>query len=590
MTTKKFLSAEEVVELYGVDESVLSDLVKDGSLKALADRGGYKFRRDDIDSLVRAKILHPSKELPVVGEEAVSDILSFASEDSGSSAVDFIELDEEALAEQPTMITKGKDANPFDFLNDPGDESSSDVSVVLEPMESDSSDSDIRLGKVTGDTSDSDVKTLSGLSAPLSAVQSDSDVKTVADRDAIVVSQGSDSDVKTLSSAEMAVVGPEGSDSDVKTLSSAEMSAVGPAGSDSDVKTLSSFELSTADSGISLESDSSQTQEIELEDDGISLPPRSPEVTMEIPVTSDSSFNIASDSALGLDDSAVKSGDSSMLLDDSGSSVLDDEDSGISLDTGDSGISLDAGDSGISLDAGDSGITLDAGDSGITLSADSGISVQESKAGKFDKTEAMFDIQGDDFDLADTGATRASLPVEDEELEATAAFKLGDEDESATMPTMMGTDDDDAPKSKQKYDPLGFSGAIAAGATIENLEVVEDLDQMTPDTEEASSDAIFADDEEAEVLEASDESFAEFDEAPAEDEMLSEEFEAPVAAVKKAPKEKGWGALATSSILAASVLMAANGWILWEGISTMWTGAQPSGPAAAIITSLAGLF
>lgn len=580
MTTKKFLSAEEVVELYGVDESVLSDLVKDGSLKALADRGGFKFRRDDIDSLVRAKILHPSKELPVVGEEAVSDILSFASEDSGSSAVDFIELDEEALAEQPTMITKGKDANPFDFLTNAGDESSSDVSVVLEPMESDSSDSDIRLGKVTGDTSDSDVKTLSGLSAPLSAVQSDSDVKTVADRDAIITGEGSDSDVKTLSSAEMTAIGPEGSDSDVKTLSS--------------------FEMSTADSGISLESDSSQTQEIEIEeDDGISLPPRSPEVTMEIPATSGSSFDIASDSALSLDDSAVKSGDSSMLLDDAGSSVLDDEDSGISLeagdsgislDTGDSGISLDAGDSGISLDAGDSGITLDAGDSGITLSADSGISVQEPKAGKFDKTEAMFDIQGDDFDLADTGATRASLPVEDEELEATAAFKLGDEDESATMPTMLGTDDEDAPKSKQKYDPLGFSGAIAAGATIENLEVVEDLDQMTPDTEEASSDAIFADDEEAEVLEASDESFAEFDEAPAEDEMLSEEFEAPVAAAKKAPKEKGWGALATSSILAASVLMAANGWILWEGISTMWTGAQPSGPAAAIITSLAGLF
>lgn len=581
MTTKKFLSAEEVVELYGVDEAVLSDLVKDGSLKALADRGGFKFRRDDIDSLVRAKILHPSKELPVVGEEAVSDILSFASEDSGSSAVDFIELDEEALAEQPTMITSGKDANPFDFLTNPGDESSSDVSVVLEPMETDSSDSDIRLGKISGDTSDSDVKTLSGLSAPLSAVQSDSDVKTIADRDAIVIGEGSDSDVKTLSSAEMSVAGPEGSDSDVKTLSA--------------------FEMSTADSGISLESDSSQTQEIEIEeDDGISLPPRSAEATMEIPVTSDSSFSIASDSALGLDDSVVKSGDSSMLLDDAGSSVLDDEDSGItldtgdsgiSLDTGDSGISLDMGDSGISLDAGDSGITLDAGDSGITLSADSGISVQEPKGNKFDKTEAMFDIQGDDFDLADTGATRASLPAEDDELEATAAFHLGADDESATMPTMLGTDDEDAPKPKQKYDPLGFSGAIAAGATIENLEVVDDLDQMTPDTEEASSDAIFADDdEEAEVLEASDESFAEFDEAPADDDMLSEEFEAPVAAAKKAPKEKGWGALATTSILAASVLMAANAWILWEGISTMWTGAAPSGPAAGIISSLAGLF
>lgn len=603
MTTKKFLSAEEVVDLYGVDESVLSDLVKDGSLKALADRGTWKFRRDDIDGLVRANLLHPTKEMPTVGEEAVSDVLSFTDEDTGSSAVDFIELDEDALAEQPTMITSGKDASLLPSFDD---DSSSDVSVVLEPMESDFSDSDIRLGepprstgKVTGDTSDSDVKTLSSLSAPMSAGNSDSDVKTLSEREAAVSGNTSDSDVKTLSSFEMAApaTGSDsdvktlastdfaapamGSDSDVKTLSSTDLAA-SAVGSDSDVKTLSSFEMSAADSGITL--DSGHTQEIELEeDDGISLPPRNAEVTMEIPATSDSTFDLTSDSALGLDGSSIKSGDSSMLIDDPGSSVLDEDDSGISLDTGDSGISLDAGDSGISLDAGDSGITLDAGDSGITLSADSGISVQDpvKKPKKLDQTEAMFDIPEDDFDLAPS-TSHSATPSE--ELEATAAFHL-DEDDSATMPTVLGTDDEDEPKPK-KRDPLGFSGAIAAGATIENLEVVDDLDTMVNETD-VEADAIF-EDEEAEVLEASDESFAEFDEAPADD-MMSEEFEAPVLAAKKEPKDRGFGPFATFSIIASSLVLALNGWILWEGVSTMWNGAEPSGPAASIISSLAGL-
>ena len=601
VTTKKFLSAEEVVDQYGVDEAVLSDLVKDGSLKALADRGTWKFRRDDIDALVRAKMLHPTKELPTVGEEAVSDVLSFADEGTGSSAIDFIELDEDALAEQPTMITGGKDASQlpkFDFTDD-NDDSSSEVNVVLEPMETDFSDSDIRLAqpprssdKVTGDTSDSDVKTLSSLSAPLAADNSDSDVKTLSGREAAVTGNTSDSDVKTLSSFNMAAPAV-GSDSDVKSLSSTDLAA-SAVGSDSDVKTLSSFEMAAADSGISL--DSGHTQEIELEeDDGISLPPRNTEVTMEIPATSDSTFDLSSDSALELDGSSIKSGDSSMLIDDPGSSVLDEPDSGISLDagdsgisldTGDSGISLDTGDSGISLDAGDSGITLDAGDSGITLSADSGISVQDpiDKPKRFDKTEAMFDIPEDDFDLAPAATSHSATPSE--ELEATAAFQLED-DSAATMPTLLGTDDDDEPKPK-KRDPLGFSGAIAAGATIENLEIVDDLDNMVAQTD-VEADAIF-EDEEAEVLEASDESFAEFDEAPADDGMLSEEFEAPVMAAKKEPKDRGFGPFATFSIIASSLVLALNGWILWEGIATMWNGAAPSGPAASIISSLAGLF
>ncbi len=600
MTTKKFLTAEEVIEFYGVDEAVLQDLVKDGSLKALADRGTWKFRRDDIDALIRAKMLHPTKELPVVGDEIAVDMITFADEGDSSSAVDYIELDEDAMAEQPTMITSGSPGGLFPKLADEptGDDSSSEVHVVLEPMESDSSDSDIRLGRpaaapLSDEISDSDVKTLSNLAAPPSALSGDT----------------SDSDVKTISSYEIAAAkSDEVSDSDVKTLSAFDMPAAGA--DDANVLTdesASVFDMAAADSGITLDSPTGhdQTQEIEIEeDDDVGLPVRSSEQTMEMKATG-SSFDIASDSALKLDESSVTTGDSSMLLDEPGSSVIDfdDEDSGISLDTGDSGISLDTGDSGISLDAGDSGISLDAGDSGISLSAgDSGISLEadsglqlDPKSGKIknlqklQKTESMFQLKGDDdFQLAGTGATQPSLPVDDD-MEATAAFHL-DQGDSANMPTLAGLSDDEIPTKGRKIDPLGFSGAIAAGATIEGLEVVDELDTMFPEEDADEVGVLDAiDDEEVEELEASDESFAEFAEAPEEDEFGSETYEAPSVATKE-PKERGWGAFATLSVLSASVLMGVNAWILWEGIATMWTGAQPSAPAAAIISSLAGLF
>ncbi len=582
MTTKKFLTAEEIVEYYGVDEAVLQDLVKDGSLKALADRGTYKFRRDDIDGLIRAKMLNPTKELPVVGDEMAADMITFADEGSSSSAVDFIELDEEALAEQPTMITSGPQGGLFPKLAEEttGDDSSSEVHVVLEPMESDSSDSDIRLSVPAA--------------APLTGEASDSDVKTVDERVSPLSGDASDSDVKTLSTSELASAKPglEDSDSDVKTLSSFDMKT-----SDTALTDDSASVFSTGDSSMVLDATGGDgnTQEIELEeDDGISLPPRSSEQTMEMAAT-DSAFSIGVDSALKLDGSSIKSGDSSMLIDSpdsrliSGSSViledadsgisLETADSGISLDTGDSGISLDTGDSGISLDTGDSGISLDVADSGISLSAgDSGISLEadsgltlDSKPGKgkvSDKTESMFQLKGDDDDM-----------------EATAAFQL-DQGSSGEMPTLAGLSEDEIPAKGKKGDQLGFSGAIAAGATIEGLEVVDDLDQMFPEDDTAVSEAVF-EDEEVEELEASDESFAEFAEAPEEDDFESEAYEAPVAA--KEPKERGWGAVATLSVISASVLMGANAWILWEGIATMWTGAEPSGPAAAIISSLAGL-
>lgn len=589
---KKFLTAEEVIEFYGVDETVLQDLVKDGSLKALADRGTWKFRRDDIDALIRAQMLHPTKELPVVGEEAVSEMITFADESSAGNAVDFIELDEDALAEQPTIITSGEPQGLFPKLaEETTDEtSSSEVNVILEPMESDSSDSDIRLAPMIaaqpeGETSDSDVQTLSNVAAAQPASEaSDSDVQTLSNVAAAKSGEDSDSDVKTISAFDMPVVGAE--EANVLTDDAASV-----------------FDIAATDSGITLEtpSEAGHTQEIELDaDDEAGRPVRSSEQTLEMKTTDSSSFDISADSALGLDESAVKTGDSSMLIDEPGSSVIDfdDEDSGISLDTGDSGISLDTGDSGISLDTGDSGISLDAGDSGISLSAgDSGISLEadsgltlDPKSGKIkglQKTEPMFQVQDDDddFQLSGTGVTQPAMPVDDD-MEATAAFHLGGED-SAEMPTLAGLSDDEVPTPKKKQDPLGFSGAIAAGATIEGLEVVEELDSMFPEEDEV--DALAAiEDEDVEELEASDESFAEFSEASGDD-FESEEYEAPVAAAKE-PKERGWGALATLSVMSASVLMGVNAWILWEGISTMWTGAQPSGPAAAIISSLAGLF
>lgn len=135
---KKFLTTDEIHEFYGIDADVVNDLVEAGELKALPDRGMMKYRSEDVAALIKSGKLHPTKELPELGEDAVESDLDFPVQSAGSEKADFLELDEDALAADSTAGLPPEEP-PAKAT------SSSDVVVVIDPGKGKGSDSDIHL-------------------------------------------------------------------------------------------------------------------------------------------------------------------------------------------------------------------------------------------------------------------------------------------------------------------------------------------------------------------------------------------------------------------------------------------------------------
>ncbi|MBM4074404.1 MAG: hypothetical protein FJ267_02015 [Planctomycetes bacterium] len=252
-----------------------------------------------------------------------------------------------------------------------------------------------------------------------------------------------------------------------------------------------------------------------------------------------------------LDSTDVDSGVSLVEADDR--ITLDAGDSGISIAAGDSGISLADGDSGISLDAGDSGITLDAGDSGISIGAsDSGISLEGGDSG--------IRLSADDKTAA-IPSSKATVPYGKRGTAADTGELFVDEDDFETMPVAgkntAGLTDafemDDAP-------------------SVEDLDIAEDLDKSFSQHED-------------EVVEIEDEHFdEEHDEVEDDEALLAAEEERKK--VKTGPREPAWGMLMASGLVASTGVLLMNGMMIWSGISTMWSGADPSFPASIFL----GLF
>jgi hypothetical protein len=149
---KKFLTTDEISEFYGIDADVVNELVDAGELKALPDRGTMKYRSDDVAALIKSGRLHPTKELPELGEDAVDSDLDFPVEPSGGEKADFLELDEDALA-----ADSGAGLSPADS---PPPAVSSDEVVVLGPVVGKGSDSDIHLRDQPFAPADHDASTL----------------------------------------------------------------------------------------------------------------------------------------------------------------------------------------------------------------------------------------------------------------------------------------------------------------------------------------------------------------------------------------------------------------------------------------------
>jgi len=680
MDNKKFLTVAEVAAEFGVDETALQGFVDSGEVRALADRGTWKYRRDELQALLDAgKVAPPNAEIWLDDASSNDEILNVGAD--ADDELSYIELDEDALAEHATMITKKspfEDRTPVDEMSNPEDwfapsdaremssevtdpsQSASDIRIYTGELDPDvarslqSSDSDVRLADdaILSDNvldwdesakkgNRSDVG-LSGVATRSNRTDSDSDVR-IAPR-----MLDSDSDIRIASSK-------PASDSDVRIATD----------SDSDVKIADSEPVAVSDnSGIVLDFDFGAGATVSASGSSLRLPqtagmnePFSDQDGDEIEQGSgiwsgsgalsglgdDSDValsGVASDSdsgsalRLGADDSGISlfgldasgialDGGSHLGIPGAGSSVLLDgpgstlgglsDDSGVSLaPAGDSGLALESplADSGIALQAGsaasvmddesgitlgmdDSGLSLEADDSGLSLesSGDSGISLSspDKTLSEGDFTSSLFDGDNDagrtqTLDISNEFDDDSSFDMNLSDVEQTAEFQIGDEDDvEETAATVVK-------KGRNKKDGPGLTEAFKLDDSLE----VEDLD--IADELEAGVDAEddeVAEIEEDEVFDASEETFSDEVDAVEDDDgegYITAAAGAAAAAKALGPREPSWGMGMSVGLIAGSLFLAANGMIMWAGVSSMWDGADPTGPAASLIAQLAGMF
>ncbi len=370
--SKKYYDLEETAALLGMPKAELNRLREQGKIRGFADRGTWKFRDEDVDKLKRSRQFDSDPDVPMLVDESSGEM------DASVLA------DDDGLAEQPTIVTKGRSSD-------------SDVRLV-------DSDSDVKLIGDEAD-SDSDVKLVG-------QHDSDSDVKLIGD-------SGKLADGLDSTQPLMPQVSGSDSDSDVRLVDSDSDVRLSPSDSlDEDVSILAG-----EDSQIALDftTDDSESASVLSEESGLAL--------------GDSSMLLSGDSGISLEGP----GDSSMLLggDDEGITLAPDPDSGISLDAKtDSDITLDTGsDSGISLeDVNDSGISLD---DSIEVGAGTIAMMDVSRDKDVAETQFEIPVGKDDsaFELGIDDNERTGVLNLDDSGEATlddAIFEL-DEEESGDM-------------------------------------------------------------------------------------------------------------------------------------------------------------
>ncbi len=424
--SKKYLSLDEAASMLGMPREEITRLREKGELRGFADRGTWKFKVEDIETLGRSRQADSDPEVPMMLDDSESGDAIVIGDDSVPD-----------LFAEDLMVPEDSSSDR-DLLSN----SDSDVRLILDDELADAVSDDL------GD-SDSDVKLVGDAS------DSDSDVKLADDATVREITMpDSDSDVKLALPGDGAdAISLDRSDSDVQLLP--DSGSIGHA-SDSDVAILGS------DSAVSLDFGDSARSESVLPDE----------------------FD------LGPTSSGILSGGSGVGIRPNDSGIaLDDDDEGITLASPSgpgSGISL-GDDSGISLSAADSGISLSAADSGISLEAvaDSGISLEDSR--DFTGTVPMMNVMGEDDDAAPT--TKFEMPAMDEDSAfemATSRGKKGakaqtdetgvldiSDDDGSLDDAVFDVDDDAADDSSADLD--------MSDDLVEDDEDVEELDVFDAD-------------------------------------------------------------------------------------------------------------
>lgn len=612
MEPKRFLTADEVFQLFGVDSQALDGLVESGAVKALADRGSFKYRSEDFANLVQEGKLTPrtSGEQFQVDDKGDMPFLKLKDEERGikfDEDVSFIELDEEALnaqAQQGEQVSRTP-VVPDKWFDD-SDESVDSVPAVEVPVSkkpSDATDVEVTSGHADDKASDSDVQVFddnAGIdydepdvapSASDSDVRLEGPVTSPAPSSIVAKKRDSDSDVRLATVAG----GKPKSDSDVTIAPTkkSDGSTIAQHGaskpdSDSDVQLAAPVPGSKPDSDSDVRLSETTVAQSDSDvrfgepDSGISLEPANTDsgITLE-PVAADSGISLVPVPDSGITLQMSKTDSDIKLEPDSGISLDAGGDSGITLQSsmeGDSGISLMDGDSNIRLQSsGDSGIMLATGDSGITFAESPGMDSSEIDS---NQTQTL-NSPSSSFDVSVHEEERTmEMPLGGSSTEFSLLPEEGEESAKPKSSPKL------APKSSPKSAPLSDSIDLDESLEVEELDISEDLDSVS--SGEFSGE--FAEAEPEEVLEASDDDFSAHDGELEEVEEISEDEDyKPAAKVRSGPREPAWGMGAVIPIACSALLMAVCVTVLWGGISTMWTGAEPGGPAGILMSSLAGL-
>lgn len=526
--SKKYLSIEEAAQQVGVSTSELNRMREKGLIRAFADRGTWKFKEDDVETLVRSRQADSNPEVPLAAPDDEPS-------DEDSSVMD----DEDVLGSQPTVIRKGSGE----------DSSDSDVRLIFDdsmkvedsgraPL-SDASDSDVKLAPAPLDDSDSDVKL-----APAAAEDSDSDVKLAGTKPGD--SEDSDSDVK-LAGAKPGSA-DTGSDSDVKLVAD-DMSSSDASRSDSDVRLVSSdssgeVKMSGKNLNTPLASDDDRTIDVDLADG-----------------------NVLGDSGISLGE-----GSGLALAGDSGISLEQPNDSGISLAEGSS--LLLGGDSGISL----------AGD--VPLKGDSGISLAQPPSDKKKKKKEM--TQADD-DLAGTVPLMDAPLAENEDLLDTQ-MEVPNLSDSAESGDLFGGSDADTTnvitlddEEDAQYD-VTADIPTGGGAALDEEEEAVSVEDEQEEPVEIADDLVGEDDELTEdVFGAEDEDFA-------GDDVESGESSAELPISPRgmvAVAEQDWGGAVHAVLVISTVLTLVCGTLLFDMVRNMWhTDAANHNPLASMLLDM----
>ena len=459
---KKYLSLVEASELLGMPPEDLNRLRESGELRGFSDRGTWKFRSDDIESLRRTRSIDSDPDVPIL-DESVGDIDAtqqfdmgkppapvgqstepIMSLDGGDDSLD-LDLDDDLDSDDSILSgLSGMDAAASESslveraeigLEDGGSITGSDSNVLDDDVDESDAGTVVGLGDDSRfNASDSDVRLIVDDSVSLAA--GDSTLQTPADDDGGDTTIGggtSDSDVKLMVDPDVG----DNSDSDVRLIDSvgaaAALAGAGAAAgaaalagdSDSDVKLVgdSTGDASDGDSVFDLDVASSDSDS----DVRLVETPSDSEVRIDGLADSDSEVRLVEDPARPESDSDVQlvmddpvsdeidAGSTAMIDSPSSSEVqlggsdsdvrlLVDDDSGIALefdeaDDASASVLLDDT-SGVRLNSASD--VLDSGESGISLAmpADSGVSLDLDD----DEGIALPDVEADSgisLDLAE---------------------------------------------------------------------------------------------------------------------------------------------------------------------------------------------